>query len=176
MDHRERNLADKCVVIVAEGFGIGRSPFAPGTFGTGFGFIWIFLLLWPQSLWFYLAGMIGGLLAAVWIGSRAEIILGLKDPGSIVIDEITALPLAFLPAVFWTVENGAARPFSFYCIGQNVSMLAVTFAAFRLFDIAKPLGIRRVQALPGGWGLVLDDVLAAAAAGLVLLGFLVIWK
>jgi len=49
-------------------------------------------------------------------------------------------------------------------------------ALFRLFDIAKPLGIRRLQELPGGWGIVIDDVAAALAACLVLHGAAWAWR
>jgi phosphatidylglycerophosphatase A len=158
-----RTPLQRLIVFVAEGFGTGRSPFAPGTFGTLLGFAWIYLLLLPRSLPLYLAGIIGGLLAAIWIGARAEEILGLKDPGSIVIDEITALPIAFLPVVL--ARSGQPAP---EYISHNWLELAMVFALFRLFDIWKPLGIRRSQALPAG--LVLDDVLAAALSAIVLWG------
>jgi phosphatidylglycerophosphatase A len=155
---------DKIIVFIAEGFGAGRVPFAPGTFGTVVGFGWIYLLLLPQCIWIYLGGIVGGFFAAIWVGARAEKVLGKKDPGSIVIDEIAALPLAFLPAVLWSLKKGTPEPFSFFWSGANILLPVAAFLAFRFFDIAKPFGIRRVQDLPGGWGLVLDDFLAALAA------------
>lgn len=169
MEPGKRSLAEKLVVLAAEGFGAGRAPFAPGTFGTAAGFFWIYLLLLPQNLSIYLGGIVAGFFAAVWIGGRAEKILGVTDPGSIVIDEIAALPLAFLPAVIWSA-NGNSTPSLAEYLGPNQILIPLLcFVLFRIFDIVKPLGIRRIQSLPGGWGLVVDDFLAAAAAGLVLL-------
>ena len=81
---------NRIIVFIAEGFGAGRIPVAPGTFGTLVGFGWMYLLLLPRSLPIYLGGTIAGLAAAVWIGGLAEKALNKKDPGSIVIDEIAA--------------------------------------------------------------------------------------
>ena len=171
-----RNLADKLVLFVAEGFGSGRIPVAPGTFGTVAGFGWIYLLLLPECLWLYLAGLVAGFFASIWIGGRAEKLLGKTDPGSIVIDEITALPLVFLPAVLWTTQDGAPHSFSHYLTRENILVPVIAFAAFRLFDIAKPFGIRKIQSMHGGWGLTLDDFLAAVPAALVLLIYLALVK
>ncbi|NTV81952.1 MAG: phosphatidylglycerophosphatase A, partial [Candidatus Aminicenantes bacterium] len=79
---------------------------------------------------------------------------GRPDPGRIVIDEVVGqlLALAFLP--------GAWVP------------VAVAFALFRFFDIIKPWPIRRLERLPGGWGIMADDVgagLAAAVLGRLIL-------
>ena len=169
MEAGKRSPPEKLVVLAAEGFGAGRAPFAPGTFGTLAGFIWIYLLLLPQNIWIYLTGIIAGFSVAVWIGGRAEHIMGVTDPGSIVIDEIAALPLAFLPAVFWTMNGIAVRGFEKYFTAREIALPLLCFILFRIFDIAKPLGIRRIQSLPGGWGLVMDDFLAAAAAAIPLL-------
>lgn len=154
----------RLIVLLAEGFGAGRSPVAPGTFGTLVGFGWIFLLLLPRSLALYAAGTVAGILAALWIGARAEAILQKKDPGSIVIDEIVALPLAFLP-VIWTVSNRSAKEI----FAAAWMELILCFCFFRLFDVWKPWIIRRSQAWPGG--LVVDDLLAALATAGVLLAW-----
>ena len=168
MEPGKRSLAEKFVVLLAEGFGAGRAPFAPGTFGTLAGFLWIYLLLLPHNLWIYLAGIFVGFFVAVWIGGRAERIMGVTDPGSIVIDEITALPLAFLPAALWTINGISVRGFEQYFTVREIALPLLCFVFFRIFDIAKPLGIRRIQSLPGGWGLVVDDFLAAMAAAVPL--------
>src|SRR5262245_13537285 len=102
MESGRRTAAEKLIVFVAEGFGTGRFPVAPGTVGTLVGFVWIYLLLVPQSAWFYCLGTIAGFFASVWLGGRAEKILARKDPGSIVIDEIAALPAAFSGALLAT--------------------------------------------------------------------------
>ena len=149
------------IVFAAEGFWAGKFPMAPGTVGTIAGFAWIYLLLVPENIWFYLGGIFAGFFAAVWLGSRAEQILQLKDPGSIVIDEITALPLAFLSPVLFHAHGSSTPSFPHYLHGKELVLVFLTFALFRLFDITKPWFIHRAQNIPGGWGLVIDDFLAA---------------
>jgi len=161
MDGAKRTAGDKLILFVAEGLGAGRFPVAPGTAGTLVGFAWIYLLLIPQNFWFYMAGITIGFFAAVWLGGRGEAISGKKDPGSIVVDEIAAFPLAFLGAVIAFSKGAWTPPFSHYFQGKCWVVLFVAFAAFRFCDIAKPWIIARSQSLPGGWGLVVDDFLAA---------------
>jgi phosphatidylglycerophosphatase A len=165
-------VADKLALFIAEGFGVGRIPFAPGTFGTLLGFVWIYLLLLPRSLPIYIAGIVLGFFLAVWLGAWGEKVAGKKDPGSIVIDEITALPLAFLPAVLVYSSTGNIPPLYLYFTGKLIAWPILTFVLFRFFDIAKPLGIARVQNIPGGLGLVLDDFLAAIPAALLLYAYI----
>ena len=82
---------------------------------------------------FAVAVYAAGALSAEW---------GEEDPGRVVIDEAAGylVTVAFLPHSFWTAFWG--------------------FLVFRFFDIAKPVPIRRLEGLPGGWGIVLDDVAA----------------
>ncbi len=173
MDSRKRSLSDQLILLLAEGVGTGRIPFAPGTFGTAAGFLWIWLLLLPRNLWVYLAGIVAGFFLAVWIGARAEKILNAKDPGSIVIDEIAALPLAFLPAVISTMKGGTLASFPEFWQGRQILLPLLAFGLFRLFDIWKPAGIKQSQEIPGGWGLVIDDFLAAILAATVLAVYIV---
>jgi phosphatidylglycerophosphatase A len=147
---------------IAQGFGAGRIPFAPGTWGSLLGFLWIWALLLPGNIWFYLGGIATGFFIAVWVGHKAEVILEEVDPGSIVIDEIAAMPLAFLGAFLIRFPETPSLG-SFFDGGKWCLPLAA-FVLFRIFDIIKPLGINRSQKLPGGWGLVIDDFLAAALA------------
>src|SRR5688572_26843450 len=172
MEPGNRSLADRIVVFVAEGFGTGRMPFAPGTFGTALGVAWIYLLLLPRNVSVYLAGIVLGFFLAVWIGHRAEHILQKTDPVSIVIDEITAMPLAFLPAVLLMQSDGTTPAAAAFFSGKALLLPVLTFFLFRFFDIVKPLGIARVQKAPGGWGLVLDDYLAAIASAALLLVYI----
>lgn len=157
----QRSAGEKLILFLAEGCGAGRFPVAPGTVGTLAGFAWIYLLLLPQNIWFYLVGIAAGFFAAVWIGARAEKICGQEDPGSIVIDEIAALPLAFFGSVLASAKGSATPPLTYYFSSGEILALVVAFAGFRLFDIAKPWIIHRSQEIPNGWGLVLDDFLAA---------------
>jgi phosphatidylglycerophosphatase A len=161
---QKRTALEKVILFIAQGFGTGCVPLAPGTFGTAAGFLWIWLLLLPGNVWIYLAGIVAGFFFAVWIGHRAEKILGLNDPGSIVIDEIAALPLAFFPAVLATMKEQTLRPFTEFWRGNEVMLPVLAFFLFRFFDVAKPLGIKQSQNLPNGWGLVIDDFLAAILA------------
>jgi phosphatidylglycerophosphatase A len=172
MEPATRSVADKIAVFVAEGLGIGRIPIAPGTFGTLLGFVWIYLLLLPRNLSIYIAGIVAGFFFAVWIGAWAEKVLGKEDPGSIVLDEITALPLAFLPAVILTSSKNLTLPASQYYSGRLLVLAVIAFVLFRIFDVTKPLGIARVQEIGSGIGLVLDDFLAAFAAALLLLAYM----
>lgn len=110
-----------------------------------------------------------GFFFAVWIGGWAEKVLDQKDPGSIVIDEITALPLAFLPAVLLTSSGVTTLTAGEYFSGKMLLLPIIAFVLFRIFDIWKPLGIARVQNIGGGLGLVVDDFLAAIPAALLLL-------
>jgi phosphatidylglycerophosphatase A len=172
MGSGKHSVADKLLLFIAQGFGTGRIPIAPGTFGTLVGFGWIYLLLIPESLWLYIGGTFIGVLAAIFVGSRAEELLHEKDPGSIVIDEIVALPIAFLAPVLLFSVRGATPASSYYLGREHALTLFLTFALFRLFDVTKPFGINRIQKLPGGWGLVLDDVLAAMVVAICLWLFL----
>lgn len=165
---RKRSQSEKILVLAAEGFGSGKIPFAPGTFGTAAGFLWIYVLLLSGNLWIYLGGIVAGFFLSVWIGGKAEKILGAKDPGSIVIDEIAAMPLAFLPAVISTSNGIAVLGLEEYLARNDIVLPLFAFVCFRVFDIAKPFGIARSQKLPGGWGLTMDDFLAAVAAAIPL--------
>jgi phosphatidylglycerophosphatase A len=163
------SAAERLVLFIAQGFGLGRVPIAPGTFGSLAGLPWTWMLLSPECGWLYLAGIAAGFFAAVWIGARAERILGAKDPGCIVIDEIAAFPLAYLPPAL--LFSGSANSH----FQQNWVELLAAFALFRFFDSVKPLGIRQSQTIGGGWGLVIDDYLAAACTA-VLVWLLYFWR
>jgi phosphatidylglycerophosphatase A len=164
---RTQDFAAGIIVWVAQGFGVGRIPFAPGTWGSLLGIGWAWLLLWPGSLGFYALGIIAGCLAAVELCGAAERILGQHDPGSVVLDEIVAVPLALGGCVglWWWQAGELPHPAR---LSQWWPAAAGAFALFRLFDIWKPWPIRRLQSLPGGWGVVADDLAAGLAAAIVL--------
>jgi phosphatidylglycerophosphatase A len=83
---------------------------------------------------------------------EAEFRLGRKDPGEVILDEFTAMPLCFIG---WPALLDVAPRWVIFLAG---------FALFRLFDITKPGAINKLQDLPAGWGIVIDDVAAALAA------------
>lgn len=154
------------ILLLAQGFGVGRVPKAPGTFGTLLGFPWFALLLLPGSLPVYLVGMFLGIGLSVWCCGKAEKILGQSDPGSVVLDEIVAIPVCFLPWLIWEVNRqGVMPPVAHFFTTGNLLPTVVVFALFRLFDIWKPWPVRQSQHLPGGWGVTADDVLAAIYTG-----------
>jgi phosphatidylglycerophosphatase A len=139
------------VHLLALGFGSGLAPVAPGTFGSlvGLGFA---LALAPLGWSWNIAAVVVAVAAGVWICGESARRLGVHDHPAIVWDEVAGMMIAMLaaPAAWW----GAP----------------LAFVLFRLFDIAKPWPIREVDhGMPGGAGIMLDDVLAGIFAALVLL-------
>ncbi len=132
-------------------------PFGPGTWGSLLPVAIAGLLLgWESSRATYL-GVLMGLavmsgIVCVMLGGRIEGAWSGKDPGACVIDEVCGQAIALIPA-WWA---GAFR--------EQLILIGVAFAGFRLLDIAKPWPIGRLQRLAGGWGILLDDVAAGVGA------------
>ena len=163
-------------MTLATGFGAGLSPFAPGTAGSVVGLLLaagVAALLAPAhgTSFAPAVGLLtSGLLVAaagVPIATRACRAVNAKDPGCVVVDEVAGQLLALSPAPLFVypARNAAA------------AVWIVAFVGFRFFDVVKPGPIRRLQELPEGWGVVVDDVLAGllaagvtAAAGWLLAG------
>ena len=162
------------IVFIAEGFGAGRCPKAPGTCGTVVGLAWFALLLWPGSLLFYLLGILASVFLSVWICGEAERILKRTDPPSVVLDEIIAVPISFAGWVLLCHSQTGVLPSAAYFFQQNLPGILGVFGLFRVFDVAKPWPVRQSQSLPGGWGVTVDDVLAAGYVNLVVLLFLLL--
>ncbi len=136
---------------------LGRRLQAPGTWGSAAGLLYFTAFFWPLGSWpgsavWMAVFSLPGLYFAVAMCGEAEFRLGRHDPPQVILDEFAAMPLCFLA---WPDLAGEWPPWAIYIAG---------FLLFRLFDIVKPLGIRRLQRLPGGWGIVADDVAAALAA------------
>ena len=109
----------RLILWVAQGMGSGRAPFAPGTFGslTGVAFF-VFLVATGQPL-VYLLGTLAGVAASVWFCGEAEKILGQTDPGSVVLDEIIAMPISFGGWVLRLILAGIAVS-AFFSAGLGV--------------------------------------------------------
>ena len=151
-----RKVVDLAARVVATAFGSGYSPLAPGTAGSAVGL----LLFWPMVAlpWPWQAAasavlFVVGSFAAGRVARR----VGLKDPGIVVVDEVvgqwvtlTALPFTPLTA-------------------------ALGFLLFRAMDIVKPWPARDLERVPGGWGIMADDVAAGVYAHLLLRVFLAVW-
>ena len=135
---------------LAIGFGSGLASKAPGTAGTLVA-VPIYLLLNQLVLWQYLAVVLVLLIAGIWICEVAAKGLGVHDDPSIVWDEIVGYLITMIaspPGWFWVIAG---------------------FVLFRLFDILKPWPVRYVdKQVKGGLGIMLDDVLAAVLAFIVL--------
>ena len=133
----------------------GRMRYAPGTWGSLAGLLWQLLVFHNLPLPAALLLNIFAIWFSVAFCGEAEFRLGERDPGQIVLDEFAAIPICFLG---WQHVAGSlphwAAPWGVY---------VAAFALFRLYDITKPFGIARLQNLPGGWGVTLDDTAAALA-------------
>jgi len=147
-----RALPSGLVIACATLGPLGRRLPAPGTWGSLAGLLYFVLIFRDASVVAaLLAAAITGYLAVALCG-EAEIRLRSRDPGAVVLDEVVALPLCFLG---WRALPADWPPWGIFIAG---------FGLFRFFDILKPIGIARLQRLPGGWGVVLDDTAAALAA------------
>lgn len=159
---------NRFLLWLAQGFGVGKIPFAPGTFGSFVGLAWFYLLLVPESPIIFVVGILAGIFASVWLCGAGEKILNQRDPGCIVMDEIIAIPICFgswLAWIYFKANNWPAPDYFF--TGKNLWMTLGVFVLFRLFDIAKPWPVKQSQLLPGGWGVTIDDVLAAIYVSIV---------
>lgn len=148
-----RMLPERLVVEVATLGPLGRKLPAPGTWGSLAGLLYFTVFFFPLNTAWLLVGSAVGLYVAVGLCGEAAYRMRRRDPGEVVLDEVVAMPLCFLG---WRELAAQGWP--------NWGIFVAGFALFRLFDILKPFGIRRLQDLPGGWGIVVDDAAAALAA------------
>jgi phosphatidylglycerophosphatase A len=121
--------------------GIGYMPWAPGTFGSLAG-----LLLWyfvPASPAIQVGAIVAVFLIGSWSGSVAERHFASTDPSYVVLDEVDGMWITLL----------------FNPVGWQGAVIA--FFLFRLFDVVKPYPANRLEALPGGVGVMADDAMAA---------------
>ncbi len=148
-----RRLPTKFVVGMATLGPLGTRLPAPGTWGSLAGLLYVLLFFRPLHALATLSITALAAYLAVGITGEAARRMGRKDPGEVILDEFIVMPLVFLG---WRFGPGGVWP-------EWAGLLA-GFVLFRCYDILKPLGIRRLQAWPDGWGIVVDDVVAALAA------------
>jgi phosphatidylglycerophosphatase A len=146
-------LASKTIATV---FGVGYFPIAPGTLTSLIVVFlyWLFLhkLIWPfHFLLFFLLFFVG-----VFTSSKYESEIDKKDPRNIVIDE------------------AAGQLLVLFRMSEDWLPLLLSFLLFRFFDIIKPFPIRKVENFPSGWGIMMDDVLAAIYAGIIINLYLIL--
>jgi phosphatidylglycerophosphatase A len=144
---------------------IGKKCPAPGTFGSFAGVLAVLLLSWSTQLPLLTIGLlfIPLILVGIPICTEAEKSIGRSDPGEVIWDEFASIPLVYI---------GLPASISLVNPREILVWLVVGFIYFRIFDIIKPLGIKRIQHIGKGLGVMIDDVLAAVyAAGLLHLTF-----
>ena len=141
---RAARLVDRLAVLIATVFGVGRAPLAPGTVASVVTVIVLGLVPFSR------AGLVIFLLVVVavgtWAAHLAERVIGGKDPGAIVIDEVAGMTLSVV-----------AFPLT-------PEVLAAGLALFRVFDVLKPPPARESQRLTGGVGVMIDDLIAGLYA------------
>ena len=131
----------KVAWFIGTGSGVGLAPVAPGTFGTAAALLIYYVLPVPSGSPIFLSIILVGLVVGIW----ATGILSTDnnpDPGKVVWDEYVGL---------WI---------TCFLLPKTWEWLILAFLIFRILDILKPWPIRRVESLPKGWGIMLDDVLA----------------
>jgi phosphatidylglycerophosphatase A len=151
-------MCNRIALWLAQGLGVGRIRYAPGTFGSGLGFVWFLLIAAPGNFAFFATAILLSFFVSVLCADIAEGILRQHDPNSIVIDEIIAIPVCFLG---WMAVDPNATGALWFVTAGRWKISALILLAFRVFDIWKPWPVRQSQRLPGGWGVTVDDVLAA---------------
>ena len=138
--------------LMLSGFGTGWLPVASGTWGAAAAALIVWPLTWltPGVLTLELTVLIVGF---TWIGVLGSDALAAEwgeDPSQTVIDEMVGM---------WIAVLGLPMTWQYWL---------AAFLLFRFFDILKPLGVRRMEKIGGGWGVMLDDVMAGVYANLVL--------
>jgi len=133
-------------VAVATALGVGYVPFAPGTFGSLAGLVVFAGVRATGQPAVELAAIVAVFFAGVWAATAAETHFGHIDPGPVVIDEVLGMlvTLTLMPV--------------------SMTGVFVGFVLFRVFDVIKPPPCNRFEALPGGWGVMCDDFMAAVYA------------
>src|SRR5438874_10346140 len=141
--------ADLLSIVVATGLGSGYAPIAPGTAGSAVGL----LLFWPlqtQPAVIQVAAVAILFVVGVVASARVARGLGIEDPGIVVVDEVVGMWTSLLLLPFTPLTAAAG------------------FVLFRILDVFKPYPARQLEALPGGWGIMCDDVMAGIYANLLL--------
>lgn len=140
------------ILALASAGGLGYIPIAPGTFGTlaGIPLVWAFEPFRLRAPVAYCVAVVVLVLAACWIAGRAEQLLGEHDSRKIVIDEVAG----YLAATLF--------------LAPSWQVVVIAFLVFRLFDILKPFPAGYIdRKFPGGYGVVLDDVVSGLYANIV---------
>jgi phosphatidylglycerophosphatase A len=141
--------------LISTSLGFGYFPYGPGTMGAIFGIIlWLPLYLWASAeliLPITLGLIVVFTILGVWSSTIAEKFWG-PDPSRVVMDETVGQWIALLPVT---------------CVSPWWEIL-VAFVLFRFFYIVKPVGVRKMESLPGGYGIMADDILAGIYGAIII--------
>ncbi|HEX4999603.1 MAG TPA: phosphatidylglycerophosphatase A [Terriglobia bacterium] len=150
---RPSGLWDSTAIVIATGLGAGFAPKAPGTAGAVVGVAVYLAMEWLRVGAYFPHAIVFFLVAGTWAAHRVEVFWG-HDAQRIVVDEVAGQMIAFAAAA-------GHRPLS-------IPGIAAGFVLFRIFDIWKPFPLRRLEMLPGGLGVMADDVGAGLYALIIL--------
>ena len=142
----------RLALFVATGGYVGYVPIAPGTFGSALGLVLLWAMRTVGDVGLDIIVLVLVLVLGVWSGSVAERYAGRVDPGIVVIDEVAGMLITML------------------LIPVTALSALAGFLVFRALDILKPWPARRLERLPGGFGIMADDVMAAVYGNLVMHG------
>lgn len=145
--------SERAALFIGCGFGSGFIKPGPGTWGSVVGFLY-FAALRALPISVAIGAFLIVIALSIWSAGICEKVLGKKDPGEVVIDEIASIPI-----VLWPLAFASHIP---------AWIWVIAFIAFRIFDIAKPFPIKQLQCIHGGLGILVDDLVAALfASGIV---------
>lgn len=152
-----RSLSGRVARVIATGLGSGYSPIAPGTAGSLVGLLFFWPLAGVPLVWLAVA-IVGLFFVGVAASTAVAAQVGLHDPGIVVVDEVVGMWVTLVLVPFTPLTA------------------ALGFLLFRLMDVVKPFPARDLEHLPGGWGIVADDVMAGIYANLALRLGLYLWS
>lgn len=142
--------------IIATFFGVGYFPVAPGTLASLIVVLLYKFFLhhfsWPVHLLIFFGVFIIGTITSAWSSSKWKV----EDPQKVVIDEAAGQYLAL------------------FQLSPSWLPLLLSFLLFRLFDILKPFPVKRIESFPRGWGIMLDDFVAALYSGILVYIYLIL--
>ena len=159
---------EKLIYWLGIGLGSGLPKRAAGTWGTVGGLV-VAIPMLALGLWGFLAVTLVGALVGSYICGKTSDLMGVHDDPHIVWDEWVGMWVSLLPILWLHFYDDALLQ------GHQLSLLLLYFAAFvafRFFDILKPFPIKWVDKnVSGGFGILIDDILAGLMAGVVLIAF-----
>lgn len=166
---RTASVWEKLIYWLGIGLGSGLPKRAAGTWGTVGGLVVAIPMLW-LGFWGFLAVTVVGALVGSYICGKTSDLMGVHDDPHIVWDEWVGMWVSLLPILWLHFYDDALLK------GHQLSLLLLYFAAFvafRFFDILKPFPIKWVDKnVSGGFGILIDDILAGLMAGVVLIVFI----